>query len=185
MPENTRTRKAFDIYWDLGASRSIERLHAVMAAQGRAPSVRTLYSWSSDLHWQNRIARLEEDAKRAEDEVRIKALREMADRHIKEALVLQQKGTEWIVARGIDEATAGAAIRAIVQGSRMERLARGEPTERKEISGELQINTRLSALSDDELDRLIEYAQRTVDRGVAQEPGRPLRLGDGEPDDRG
>jgi hypothetical protein len=185
MRENTRTRQAFDIYWRLGASRSIERLHAAMSANGRAPTLRTLYAWSSDLHWQHRLARLEEDAKRAEDEARVQALREMYERHINEALVLQQKGTQWLTAKGMEDTTADTAIRAIVEGARMERLARGEPTERREVNGEFQINARLAAVSDDELDNLIELAARPVVREVAPRPGRPLLLGDGEADDSG
>lgn len=88
----------------------------------------------------------------------------MIERHAKEALLLQQKGAEWIAAIDVGGATADAAIRAIVEGTRMERLARGEPTERQEVQGGLQINARLAELSDAELDRLIEYANAALGR---------------------
>jgi hypothetical protein len=63
-----------------------------------------------------------------------------------------------------DKATAEAAIRAIVEGARLERLARGEPTERQEVSGDVQIDAKLAALTDEELDRLIEYAEGALGR---------------------
>ena len=56
MPESTRHRFAFDRYLQLGSKRSIEKLHAVLAAEGDAHSLRTLYGWSSRYRWQDRIA---------------------------------------------------------------------------------------------------------------------------------
>ena len=67
MPESTRQRKAFNRYWELGADRSIERLHALLSAGGKAPTTRTIYAWSSRFHWQNRIGDLERRAREAED----------------------------------------------------------------------------------------------------------------------
>ena len=55
MAESTRQREAFDSYWQLGAERSIERLHAALAANGTAPNRRTLYGWSSRYHRQDRL----------------------------------------------------------------------------------------------------------------------------------
>jgi hypothetical protein len=48
----------------------------------------------------------------------------------------------------------------------MERLARGEATEKSEISGELEIRPQLKELTDEQLDELIEL----VARGVARIP---------------
>lgn len=69
MGETTRHRQAFGLYWQQGADRSIERLRTELRARGRAPTLRTLYAWSSQYHWQDRIAQLEHEAKRAEDDV--------------------------------------------------------------------------------------------------------------------
>ena len=124
--------------------------------------MRTLYEWSRRYHWQRRIAQLELEARRAEDETRVQALREMYERRSKEALLLQQRGAEWLAGMSRDDATADAAIRAIVEGARLERLARGEPTERQEVIGDDKTDPRLAALSDEELDRLIEYAEGAV-----------------------
>lgn len=165
MAETTRHRAAFDVYWSMGAERSIERLRAAMRASGgHAPSLRTLYDWSSRFRWQDRILRLEREARRVEDEARIQRIREMYERHAKEALLLQQKGAQWLATFDDDRATTDAAIRAIVEGARLERLARGEPTERQEVHGDVQVNERVQALSDEELDRLLDIVSGTVGR---------------------
>ena len=113
MRETTKHREAFDLYWSLGADRSIERLHAALKPRARAPSLRSLYEWSRLFHWQVRVARLEGEARRAADEARIEDLRQMLDRHAREGLLLQQKGAEWITGMDEDHVTAETAIRAI------------------------------------------------------------------------
>lgn len=84
MPESTRQREGFDAYWELGAERSIERLHEVLTQAQRgnrsAPVLRTLYEWSSRYHWQDRIERLERQAREAADGARVDGLREMYER---------------------------------------------------------------------------------------------------------
>ena len=162
VPENARHRRAFDVYWRLGAERSVERLHGVLSAQGKTPSLRTLYDWSRRYRWQERLARLEEEAKRSEDDAHVQALREMYERQGKEALLLQQRGAEWLAGMTDEKVTADAAIRAVVEGARLERLARGEPTDRQEISTHDQENRRLAAITDAELDRLLEHAEGAV-----------------------
>ena len=152
MPENTRQREAFNAYWQLGAGRSLERLRGQLPGSGTAPSLRTLAEWSRRFHWQARLADLDHQAGVADDAARIAAIRAMADRHAKEALLLQQNGAEWLGVMGADDATPEAAIRAIIEGAKLERLARGEPTERTEATSSTE--QRLEALSGAELDRL-------------------------------
>jgi hypothetical protein len=170
MAETTKHRLAFDVYWRLGPERTIERLHLALAGGAKqAPSLRTLYEWSSRFHWQSRIAQLEQQARVAEDETRVAAIREMHERQAKAGLFLQQKGMEWMVAMGEEVATPEAAVRAIVEGAKLERLARGEVTDRPEVKGEF--TTRLSEFSDEELDALIEHAQDLVGRASETEAG--------------
>ena len=121
MPENARHRQAFDLYWRLGAERSVERLHKALRARGKAPSLRTLYDWSRRYRWQEHLARLEEEAKRSEDEARVEALQEMYERQGKEGLLLQQRGAEWLAGMTDEKVTADAAIRAVVEGARTHR----------------------------------------------------------------
>lgn len=157
MPESTRHRRAFERYWRLGSERSIEKLHAAMSSEGSGPSLRTLYEWSRRYRWQDRLADLERQARAAEDEARVAAIREMQERQAKEGLLLQQKGAEWLAQIETEHASPEAAIRAVVEGARLERLARGEATERTEIRDDT--DPKLQRLSEKELDRLIELAE--------------------------
>ena len=166
MRESSRHRHAFALYYRLGAERTLERLHAELTAEGKAPSLRTLHEWSRQLHWQDRLADIEAEARAAEDTARIAAVREMGERQTREALLLQQAGMEWLTALDPKRATADAAIRAIAEGSKLERLARGEPTEHIVQDDR---NERLEALSDKELDRLIEIAEGDLEGEVPPE----------------
>jgi len=167
MRETTRHRKVFAAYLDLGDRRTIERLRAVLASQEFSVTVRTLYEWSRQFNWQGRIDDIEREARRVETEEQIEAIREMRERQSREALLLQQKGTEWLA--NIEEGSASpeAAIRAIVEGSKLERLNRGEVTERTEIRS--TIEEKLAEVDDGELERLIEIADSIVEREKLEE----------------
>jgi hypothetical protein len=170
VAETTRHRKAFEVYWRLGTDRTIEKLRAALGAQnGRTPALRTLFDWSSKYQWQGRLARLEHEARLTEDAARIAAIAEMAQRQAKAGLFLQQKGMELLIALTTDKATLDGAVRAVVEGAKLERLARGEATERKEMTSDL--DPRLESLSDEQVETLIRMAQLSVERAGEEEAG--------------
>ena len=86
------------------------------------------------------------------------------------ALLLQQKGAAWLASLEAGDVSAEAAIRAIVEGSRLERLASGEPGERVQQAGEvLYGEIDLTNFSYEELRRLVEVAeQRAAGAGEAE-----------------
>jgi len=165
MRETTRHRVAFNQYLALGPRRSIRRLQKVLKKEGVALTERTLFEWSRVLNWQMRIDEFEATATIAEDEARIKAVREMQERQAREALLLQQQGMEWLGSIEPGDTTPDSAIRAITEGAKLERLARGEVTERTE---QQIISTRTQELSNEELDAFIEYAEQTVGREIEE-----------------
>lgn len=176
MPESTRQREAFDLYWRLGAERSIERLRSELKARGSARSARTLYEWSRRYHWQDRLVDLERRAQMAADEERVRAIREMYERQTKEGILLQQKGTEWLVASGDGELSAETAIRAVVEGARLERLARGEPADRiRQEGGLIHGQIDLSSFSLEELRRMVELAEGRAQGDGEADPGEASR----------
>ena len=160
MREPTRHREAYAAYLALGAERSIERLHAERAAAGRTPSLRTLYEWSRCFHWQDRLAAFEHRARAAAEEAELEAIRAMHARQVTEALLLQQKGAAWLQGVAADAASPEAAIRAITEGAKLERLVRGVPTERTEAVD--ATTARVEGLADDALDRLLQLAEGAV-----------------------
>ncbi|MDP6606826.1 MAG: hypothetical protein QF664_11295, partial [Dehalococcoidia bacterium] len=62
MRESAARRRAFERYLRLGDERSIEKLQTALAADGDAPSLRTLYEWSRKLDWQARVDEIEQAA---------------------------------------------------------------------------------------------------------------------------
>lgn len=164
MPENSRQREAFDSYWELGADRSIELLHSALSRVSpglrRPPGVRTLYEWARRYRWQERIQSMERQARGLAEEARVAALHEMYERQAREALLLQQRGTEWLSTFEADDATPDSAIRAIVEGAKLERLSRGEPTERNAKG--TSDDERFARFTDDEIELLAAEAERLV-----------------------
>lgn len=170
MRESTRHRKALDLYVRMGDTRSLERLRvALRERDGRAPSLRTLEEWSRTLDWQSRLDDFERAARQADAEARIHEVREMADRQVREALLLQQKGAEWLRTVPPDRIAPGDGIRAIVEGAKLERLARGASTEHHVVE-QGEGDPRLKGFTDDELRALISAASRPVEGAGAPGP---------------
>jgi hypothetical protein len=168
MRETTKHRQAYNAYVALGAERSVERLHAVLSAEGKSPSVRSLFEWSRTFGWQRRIDDFERKARVVEDEARLKAVREMQDRQAREGVLLQSKGAEWLSNVDDERPTPEAAIRAIVEGAKLERLARGEATERTDIKS--GVDARLQEITDEELEELIRLAAGAVEGAESEKP---------------
>ena len=169
MKEQTRHRAAFNVYWSLGPARSIEALHGELQRNARKygfarpPHLRTVFAWSSRFDWQGRLAALEAAAREVDREAHIGAIREMNDRQAREGLALQQKALHRLNALEPEELTPVALIRALLAGAKLERLARGETTERTEVEGALSHGIDLSGFSDEELRRLARLAARHAD----------------------
>jgi hypothetical protein len=152
--ESTRHRQAFDIYYDLGSERSIRRLRIELrSVLNRVPTERTLFEWSRVFGWQFRIDDIESEARESDLIARIEAIKEMQERHAREGLLMQQKGTQRLSELAEDDMNSSDAIRAIVEGARLERLARGEPTEH--VRNTEDRDPQLERLTDDALEQLI------------------------------
>lgn len=128
MRETTRHRHAFELYWRLGATRSLERLReALLGQDGEAPSIRTLCEWSRTLGWQERIDEEERKVREAGQEVRREEFRDMNERQVQLGLLFQSKAAAYLAALEHDELSPAAAVRFGVEGVRLEREARGQP----------------------------------------------------------
>ena len=170
MKEMTKHRLAFDLYVRMGAGRSLEALHEALEddpsliGASKAPSRSTVEAWSSNFHWQDRLLDLERQTAEQDRVEQLKALKEMNERHAKEGLALQQKAVDRLRTLAPEEISASDAVRALIEGVRLERLARGEPTDRSRQEGEMLYgNVDLRNFSNEELRRLVELA----DRGAA------------------
>jgi uncharacterized protein YoaH (UPF0181 family) len=177
MKEMTRHRLAFDLYVRLGANRSLQTLHEALeddpslVGLKRAPSRSTIESWSSAFHWQDRLLDLERQATERDREQQLRTLQEMAERHAREGLALQQKGVERLQSLPAEQLSPADAVRALIEGVRLERLARGEPTDRivqREEESHAPIDLR--RFTNEELRRLAELADRHAPGAGEEEP---------------
>jgi hypothetical protein len=176
MKEHTRHRFAFDLYVRMGASRSLEALQRDLQKDPsliglkRAPSLSTLEAWSSAFHWQGRLLDLERQAAEKDREELLRTLQNMNARHAKEGLALQQKGVERLGTLSSEQLSASDAVRALVEGVRLERLARGEPTEHIRQEGKiLHGHIDLGSFTNEELRRLAQLAERLAERAGDEE----------------
>jgi hypothetical protein len=170
MKETTKHRRVFDQYVRLGPTRSLQVLQRLLtqnpglAGLKKAPSLSSIEAWSSAFHWQDRLLDLERQARQRDIEDQVRALSDMKERHIKEGLALQQKGIERLNQLSPGDMAAQDAIRAILEGVKLERLARGEPTEHILQEGvALHGHVDLSGFSIEELRRLAELAESRAD----------------------
>lgn len=125
MPEGTTHRRAFERYFRMGDERSIEKLQAALAADGDAPSLRTLYQWSSKFDWQARVDEIERAATDSNTEVLKQQVRDLNRYQAEIGRILQNRGVLMFTAFGQEDLTAAAALRAIDLGARLERQALG------------------------------------------------------------
>ena len=186
MRESTKQRLAFNLYVELGARRSLEALQALLrddpglVGLKRGPSLRSLYRWSSQLHWQDRIYDMEKDARQRDAEALVQALREMNERQAREGLLLQQKAIQRFQQLADNELAPEAAIRALAEGARLERLARGDVTERTSIERHDEYD--FSRFSMAELRALAELGLSSQRGDRKAQPEQSPRLGPGLPE---
>lgn len=163
--ETPKSFHAFMLYRDmLPKERSMER---VAEKLGKVPGYRLLLEkWSSRYHWVARARANDSYLAEVRHEAMENAIREMAERQAQEGMWLQAKGIEWLKSLGVDDIKARDAIQAIDIGAKVERTARGEPTEI--IKGDVTVRAKpMSDYTDEELDEII--AKKQLPSGIEEE----------------
>lgn len=116
---------AFELYRDLGPNeRSL-----VKVARQLGKSVTLMERWSTRWSWKERVAAWDAEITRQKIAAQVKAAREMAERHAKVGLSLQKRGLELLHNLEPGSASWQDAVRLISEGVKIERVARGEPSE--------------------------------------------------------
>lgn len=140
--ETTKAFYAFVIYRDLGHNRSISRVHqAYIETTSKTRScLRTIGGWSAKYGWVKRAQAYDAYMDGLAREEKVKAAKEMSMRHLTLGMAMQQKGAERLQDLDGKDMKVRDAISAIAQGTRLERLIRGEPTER--VKGEIVTTIR-------------------------------------------
>ena len=153
--ESNKGYHAFCVYRDM--SPNIRSYDKVREALGRTTGyTRQIEHWASLYKWVLRAGQYDDHNDKAQLEAVETARKEMAERQAKVGVLLQSKGIEKMQAVQPGDISAREAITSIVEGTRIERIARGEPSEiqKSEHSGSVNLTAR--ELSDEELMKIIQ-----------------------------
>ncbi len=169
--EGPQAFKAFAAYRDSGingARRSLTRTAQNLTKRdGTHYSDGTLKVWSQRWHWQERVKAFDEYMdKQIRDELS-KGITNMLKKHVDIAQAMLVKALKALQSIPETELNAQDITKMVDIASKLERISRGESTERTEgtrtVTGEVQAhatlntyNTDLSGLSDEELEKLNE-----------------------------
>ena len=128
--ESSKAFAAFTVYRNLGPTRSVAKVSQILPETGKqSVSLRWLEEWSSRYAWRRRAMAWDDFVEAAAQRAELDAIVEMRRRHARNAQKIQEKALEKLEGLDLDEMSARDVLRYLVQGSQMERLSLGEPTE--------------------------------------------------------
>ena len=130
----------FDLYLMMGPDRSLARLKETLAELGLVITLNTLKNYSVRYHWQQRLSDAEERAQAQQQESDASTLITMNDRQANLGEVTQRLAAHYLTqtfdqVRLDPSSVRGTSLdiaRLLEAGSKLERLARGEVTNRTE-----------------------------------------------------
>lgn len=170
MRETPRAAAAFLEYCTLGPSRSLAKLAKVVVGDATV-HIRQLEKWSSEFGWVERAKLF--DAERAEE----KRIKKQADidamdaRHAQIGITQQAKAIKQIDALiNAQKFGSQATVQLLKIAVDLERVARGEPTSIDQLTSkdggpiQVQRNTDLAALDEDELDAVEAILRKAQER---------------------
>ena len=158
--ESPQAFEAFQIYRDLGAERSLLKVE-----QKLAKSHALISKWSTEKQWVERVRAWEREQDRQIRETLTKGRVSMLKNHTDIATAMLVKSVKALQKLPIEEMTPRDISTMVDVAAKLERISRGEVTERTEskieIAGGFKVtNLDLSELSDDELQRLDEIVSK-------------------------
>jgi hypothetical protein len=185
--ESAKAYTAFGLYRDQGPRRSLEEASRAYHRRS-APAVNTtgtgrrrgasgqIRRWAQRWNWSARARAWDQELERVKWSKQVEASAEMAERHAKEALMLQNKAVERLRLLQPQELGPREILSYLVEAAKLERLARGEPTER--VAEEHRF-ADVKELTDDELARIVASrpgVSAPGGRGAAAETESPEQL---------
>jgi hypothetical protein len=161
--ESPKAYRAFCVYRDLGPGRCLDqasrsyhqrqRAEADGTQPGRQPRASgTIRRWAERWNWSVRAMAWDQELEQVKRKKQVEEVEEMAQRHAREALMLQNKAVERLRQLRPEELKPRETLDYLIEAAKLERLSRGEPTER--LAEEHHV-TDVRQLSDDELARIV------------------------------
>ena len=149
--ETAQAFQAFAEYRDMGAERSLAKV-----AQKLGKSKPLMERWSSRWHWGIRVDAWDDEMDRRSCRELQKGIADMRKNHVDIAKAMLVKALQALQRIPVDEMTPQDIAKMVDVAAKLERISRGEATERTEgtqtIAGEVSFNAiDLSKVSDEEL----------------------------------
>jgi len=166
--ETAKSYAAFCLYRDFGPSkRSYEAVTSILYP-GKPGNTSGIFRWSRTHNWRERAEAWDKELDRQRRTIILEANKAVTMRHIELAQAMLQKGLEALKLVDTKEVNVDQARLLIEAGAKLERLARGEATERIDTHDGISIyETEFTRLTEGELRKVIELAGRS--EGVGSE----------------
>ena len=140
----TRKERAdvyFAAYYTMGVERSLSTLHEFITSLGGRIGASTLFNYSSEFKWQERIVEMDAKVQSRRETDIVTKIQAMNDRQAALGRGWQSLGAKRLrqLQRTDDngeliaDISSSEALQASATGVKIERLATGQPTERKEV----------------------------------------------------
>jgi len=192
QPLAKRNHQAFfDIYLMMGKERNLAKLHSVLADLGLTLTLNTLKNYSVRYGWQQRLQTAQAAAQAQQQQQDTHALVTMNERQASLGELSQRLAAHYLTQTFQQVLADPAAVqgnsqdiaRLMESGSRLERLARGEVTNRTEARvqaysvmvaqiSEVFVNVaRVHGLSPDAIEDFTRGADAVVRNGLAEDDG--------------
>jgi len=134
-----RAEVYFLAYYELGPERSLEKLREKFASYGLKKALNTYKNYSADFGWQQKVIELDAKLQAEREQKAQQGIIEMNERQAKYGRGIQAIGTAIMAhfntvirEKGELPGTANDLVTLMEKGSRIERLAMGEATDRVE-----------------------------------------------------
>jgi hypothetical protein len=159
--ESVKAFEAFTAYRDMGTDRSLAKVGTKLGK-----STALMERWSVTHRWVARVEVWENEKDRIVREELAKGVTAMRKKHAGIAAIMLDKAVKGLQAIPLEELTMQDIARAVDVATKLERLSRGEATEKTEskteLAGALTVsNIDLGKLTDDELGQLDELLNKS------------------------
>lgn len=136
----SRADAYFNIYYEYGAERSLAKLHEYLGAVGVKISKTTLETYSKKFDWQVEVAKRDTQLNEIKRKVQNESILAMEERHIELSRAIQnifagglKYYLEALKNNQLERIPLETITRSLKDAVAIERTARGEPVERREL----------------------------------------------------
>lgn len=172
--EGKRANAALRDYAAMGAARSLRALleryvqRATSLGATRPPTVlwRTICSWSQRQNWVARVDAYDSDIQQQSRLAQIAAVADMNERHVNLARAMMGIVARRLLTLQPEDLSPADTVRWAEALSKLERLARGEATERVDVFQRVRELAREMGYTDEETREAVAAAERIVRGGI-------------------